>query len=118
MKSKRIRNIIKEDSVTLTRSELQKYFDSEYEKKVAEIYSSAAEDICEQLMAVCMMELSTEFGFGKDRLIRFRNGVGGYFSLTDTKLLYGKSITTQDYVDRIKERYGISILEDGESNEK
>lgn len=92
-----------------TDSEMQDYINKEWDKRSEQIFESCKRDIVAQLMAVCCMELNKEFGFGKVKLNRFKNGVEDFLRLINTNGIYGKKLSTQDCIDLMSEKYGIDL---------
>lgn len=73
-----------------------------------EIFNNVRNDIVEQVMATCLYELNKEFGFGKDRLTRFFNGVSSMFLLMRQGIM-GKEFNTDDCIKFCSEHFGIKI---------
>lgn len=96
-------------TVIMSAGQLKKAFDDEFDKRSDEIFEECKKDIVPQLMAVCMVELDTEFGFKKKRLQRFKNGVEAYFLTMLSGGFCGKEFSTIDCINMMKDRYGIDV---------
>lgn len=88
----------------------------EYDKYSDEIFESCKRDIIAQLMAVCMTELNKEFGFGKNRLERFKSGVEGLLAMIGKGTFIQGAATTQTCIDYIKSEFGIDLDKQKESD--
>lgn len=100
-----------EDSrpVLITAGEMKRQFQAEFDARSGEIFDVAKKDVTAQLMAACLVELQKEFGFGKDRLQRFKRGVEGLFTAMAHDGVLGKEFSTQNCIDFIREKYGIDV---------
>ena len=81
----------------------------EYDKYSEEIFESCKRDIIAQLMAVCMTELNKEFGFGADRLKKFKRGVESLLVMMDKGVLFQGEATTQTCIDYIRDKFGVDL---------
>lgn len=95
--------------VLITAGEMKRQFQAEFNAKANEIFDAAKRDITAQLMATCMVELQTEFGFGKNRLQKFKRGVEGLFLAMIHNGIMGKEFSTQNCIDLMREKYGIDV---------
>lgn len=102
-------NVDDNRQIIITAGELKKAFDREYEKRFNEIFESAKADIVAQLMATCLTELNLEFGFGKVRLNRFKNGVEGLFITMMNGGIMGQEFTTQNCIELMHDKYDIDL---------
>lgn len=96
-------------TVVITAGQLKEMFEKEYDKRAAEVFEECKRDIVPQLMAVCMFELDTEFGFKKKRLQRFKDGVEAYFLTMLSGGFCGKEFNTQTCIDVMRDKYGINV---------
>ena len=92
-----------------SRQAMKKTIDREWESKQNEFFELCKKDIVPQVLAVCMMTLKTRFGFGKKRMNDFYNDVTGTFEIMEKKAVFGKSFTTVDCINMIKDDYGIDL---------
>ena len=88
---------------------IKKAVDAEWQNKEAEYFELCKNDIIPQILAVCMMTLKTRFGFGKKRITDFYNDVTGTFEIMEKKAVFGKSFTTVDCINMIKDDYDIDL---------
>ena len=88
---------------------IKKAVDAEWQNKEGEYFEKCKNDIIPQILAVCMMTLKTRFGFGKKRITDFYNDVTGTFEIMEKKAVFGKSFTTVDCINMIKDDYDIDL---------
>lgn len=98
-------------SYCTNRKALKKVINQEWKSKEDEYFELCKKDISAQVLAVCMMSLKTRFGFGKKRMNDFYNDVMGTFEIMEKKAVFGKSFTTVDCINMIKDDYGIDLDE-------
>ena len=92
-----------------SRQAMKKTIDREWELKQNEYFELCKKDIVPQVLAVCMMTLKTRFGFGKKRINDFYIDVMDTFDTMEKGLIFGKSFTTVDCINMIKDDYGIDL---------
>ena len=92
-----------------SRKALNKAINKEWELKQNEYFELCKKDIVPQVLAVCMMTLKTRFGFGKKRMNDFYTDVMDIFDTMEKGLIFGKSFTTVDCINMIKDDYGIDL---------
>lgn len=95
--------------IVITAGEIKRQFSAEYKAREAELFEQLAHDITAQLMATALTELNLEFGFGRDRLTRFKTGVEGLFTAMAHDGIMGKKFTAQNCIDLIRDKYGIDL---------
>ena len=95
--------------IVITAGEMKRNFEKEFMNRVDELYDQIKADIAPQIMATCLVELHNEFGFGKDRLERFKNGCESLFVLMTESGICGKEFTPQNCIDLMREQYGIDL---------
>lgn len=93
----------------MTKAEIDKYIDEEWDRRSREIFNNCRNDIVAQVMSACSFVLAKEFGFGKERLIRLKRGVEALFKLmlSPNTPQHG-AFTTDDCVKYIAKKYGIN----------
>lgn len=95
--------------IVITAGEIKRQFNAEYKAREAELFEQLAHDITAQLMATALTELNLEFGFGRDRLTRFKTGVEGLFTSMAHDGIFGKKFTAQNCIDLMRDKYGIDL---------
>lgn len=88
-----------------TDSEIQRYIDDEWDKRTEQVFESCKRDIIAQLMSACCIALANDFGFGKNRLNRFKHSVENALQFE----AFGKKSSTQDCIDLMRNKYGIDF---------
>ncbi|MCI5904582.1 MAG: hypothetical protein MRZ61_05520 [Oscillospiraceae bacterium] len=88
-----------------TDNQVQQYIDKEWNKRVEQVFESCKRDIIAQLMSVCCMALSVQFGFGRERLNRFKKSVEEMLKFE----AFGKKSNTQNCIDLMRDKYGIDF---------
>ena len=94
---------------SISRSELTEIIESEVNKKLDDIFLDVCKQILPQYLAIALFELNTEFGFGKERLNRFKNGIDAYMEISRTDGFCGKAFDAFKVMEELKRRYGIEI---------
>lgn len=69
------------------------------------------EDVIPQVLAVVLLTLNKDFGFGEKRLRRCISGMKSYFKLMNTEI-FNRKITTLDCLKYLKDEYGIDLDEE------
>ena len=92
-----------------TVSDVERAVKQEVDAKIDAVYEQVKQDVAAQIMAVCLTELHTEFGFGTKRLQRFYNGVKGLFRVMDNDGIFGREFTPIDCIQIMREKYGIDV---------
>lgn len=95
--------------IVITAGEIKRQFNEEYKAREAELFAQLSHDITAQLMATVLTELNLEFGFGRDRLTRFKTGVEGLFTSMAHDGILGKQFTAQNCIDLMRDKYGIDL---------
>ena len=83
----------------------------EYQKYKDEVYRDVMEDVIPQVLAVVLLTLNKDFGFGEKRLRRCISGMKSYFKLMNTEI-FNRKITTLDCLKYLKDEYGIDLDEE------
>lgn len=94
---------------SLSRSELTEIIESEVNKKLDDIFLDVCKQILPQYLAIALFELNTDFGFGKKRLNRFKNGIDAYMEISRNDGFCGKAFNAFNVMEELKKRYGIEI---------
>lgn len=110
-RDKEIGGVVKKKMV-LTKEEIGKYLEEEWESKRDAVYSEVKNDVANQLIAVFFTALHKDFGFGKTRLIRAKESIETYFSLMQTGV-FNKSFTPIDCINYLRDELGIDIDKGG-----
>ena len=76
---------------------------------VSDVERAVKQDVAAQIMAVCLTELHTEYGFGKKRLKRFYSGVNSLFRVMDQNGIFGREFTPIDCIQIMRDKYGIDV---------
>ena len=97
--------------MVLTKEEIGKYIEEEWELKRDLVYSEVKNDVANQILAVFFTALHKDFGFGKQRLLRVKESVESYFSLMQ-KGIFNKPFTPIDCLNYLREEFGIDIDKD------
>ena len=92
-----------------TDEEIKRYIELEWEKRSEQVFQDCKRDIIAQLMSVCCVELNQEFGFGAERLNKFKNGVSNLFKLMATDGIFNKPFTPDSCIEIMQEKYGINF---------
>lgn len=95
--------------IVVTAGEMKRNFEREFEKRLDELYDRIKADIAPQIMATCLVELHNEFGFGKDRLNRFKRGCESLYIMMESSGICGKPFTPQNCIDLMREKYDIDL---------
>ena len=95
--------------IVITAGEMKRNFEREFGKRVDELYDKIKADIAPQIMAMCLTELHTEFGFGKERLNRFKRGCESLYTMMEQSGICGVPFTPQNCIDLMREQYGIDL---------
>ena len=94
---------------SISRSELNKVIAEEVNKQLDDIFLNVCRQILPQYLAIALFELNTEFGFGKERLNKFKNGIDAYMEISRTDGFCGKSFDAFKVMEDLKNRYDIEI---------
>lgn len=97
------------DKYFVTVDDIQRAVKAECDAKIDAVYEEVKKDVVSQIMAVCCMELNKEFGFGKDRINKFYEGVNSLFKLMATDGIMGKEFTPVNCIEVLKDKYGIDL---------
>lgn len=95
--------------ILYTLDEVKRVVKAECDAKIDEVYENVKTDVAAQIMAVCLTELSSEFGFGEKRLKQFYSGVNDLFSVMATDGIFGKEFNPVNCIEAIREKYGIDL---------
>lgn len=97
-------------SYNTTNKQLKKAVDAEWKRKEAEYFELCKNDIIPQILAVCMFTLKIRFSFGTKRMNIFFDDVMCTFThLLSEGAILGATMTTQDLIDLIKNKYDIDL---------
>lgn len=99
---------MKANYVTLSESAIRRKIEEEYQKKKDQVYEAVMKDVLPQFTAVCLCELSREFGFGEKRLRRFLDGVTSEFEVMNAGVLE-KKYSPLDCLKYLREKYEIDV---------
>ena len=72
--------------MVLTKEEIGKYIEAEWEEKRDEVYAEVKNDVANQILAVFFLTMHKDFGFGKKRLLKVKEGVECYFHMMQTSI--------------------------------
>ena len=92
-----------------TVSDVERAVKQEVDAKIDAVYEQVKQDVAAQIMAVCLTELHTEYGFGKKRLKRFYSGVNSLFRVMDQNGIFGREFTPIDCIQIMRDKYGIDV---------
>lgn len=92
-----------------TIEDVERAVKAECDAKIDAVYNTVKQDVAAQIMAVCLTELSSEFGFGEKRLKQFYSGVNDLFSVMATDGIFGKEFNPVNCIEAIREKYGIDL---------
>ena len=92
-----------------TVDDVERAVNEEVNAKIDAVYNSVKQDVAAQIMAVCLTELSSEFGFGEKRLKQFYSGVNGLFHVMSNDGIFGREFTPVNCIDAIRDKYGIDL---------
>ena len=98
------------NKIFTTKAEVEKACQKEIESRIEKLYEEVKRDVARQVMATCLYELNKEFGFGKDRLNKFYDGVSAMFMLMESGVMGGK-FSTEDCINHCKEKFKINLDE-------
>ena len=98
--------------VVLSKEEISKYLEEEWELKKDKVYSEIKSDVANQVLSVFFTALHKDFGFGKTRLLKLKESVESYFLLMQTGI-FNKSFTPVDCINYLKEEFGIDLDKEG-----
>ena len=94
--------------MVLTKEEIGKYLEEEWELKRDLVYSEVKNDVANQILSVFFTALHKDFGFGKKRLLRVKESVEAYFLLMQTGI-FSKSFTPIDCINYLRDEFGIDL---------
>ena len=80
-----------------------------YNDRSSELYKAVSNDATAQVLAVMFTVLNKEFGFGKDRLLRVKDGTESMFKIMLSEGICGQDFDTQNCLDYIKEKFDIEL---------
>lgn len=83
--------------------------DEMVKEKMDDIFKDACKQMLPQYMAICLLELKTEFGFGKERLNKFKRGVDEYMEISRNDGFCGKEFDGLKVMEMLKNDYGIDL---------
>lgn len=89
--------------------ETEKQFYKMYDDKSSELYKAVSNDATAQVLAVMFTVLNKEFGFGKDRLLRVKDGTESMFKIMLSEGICGQDFNTQNCLDYIKDNFDIEL---------
>ena len=92
-----------------TTADVERAVKQEFDAKIDDVYLHVKHDVAAQIMAVCLVELQTEFGYGTKRLQRFYNGVKGLFRVMDNDGIFGREFTPLHCIEIMREKYAIDV---------
>lgn len=75
----------------------------EWARTYDETFEKIKADIVAQVLATCCCELNKEFGFGRKRLQRFKDGTEDLFVMMQKNGIMGKKFTTDTCIDYMSE---------------
>ena len=97
------------ERVVITVGEMRKAFEKESKDILNREFERIKSDVVAQLMATVLTELNIEFGFGKDRLMRFKRGVESLFIAMVNGGIMGRPFDTDSCIKMMREKYGIDV---------
>jgi hypothetical protein len=98
-------------TVIATAGELRRQFEIEFGKRSDELFDRCKRDAIAQFMAVALTELAQEYGFGRERLHRFKRGMEGLFVAMAADGIMGRKFDTTACIELMREKYGIDVDE-------
>ena len=96
------------EKLVLTKEEVSKYLEAEWEEKRDEVYSEVKNDVANQILSVFFTVLHNDFGFGKKRLLKLKDNVEAQFLLM-TVGIFGNPYTPVDCLNYLKKEFGIDL---------
>lgn len=94
--------------IVTTEKAIRDKVQEEYQKYKDEVYRQVMEDVIPQVLAIVLLTLSQDFGFGEKRLRKVISGMKSYFKLMNTEI-FNRKITTLDCLKHLKDKYGIDL---------
>lgn len=94
--------------MVLTKEDISKYLEEEWESKRDEVYASVKNDVANQILSVFFTVLHNDFGFGKKRLLKLKDNVEAQFLLM-TVGIFGNPYTPVDCLNYLKKEFGIDL---------
>lgn len=88
---------------------VEQTLNEEYAKRVDLVYKEVGRDVVAQIMATCCTVLNKDYHFGKDRLLRFKQGVEGLFKIMLKDGIVGQEFTTENCINYMRDNYGIDF---------
>lgn len=95
--------------ILVTVEDVKREVELECNSKIDSVYDEVKFDVASQVMAVCLLELNKEFGFGKDRLRKFKEGVDSLFIAMSNDGLMGRKFDAITCAEFIKDKYDLDI---------
>lgn len=89
--------------------ETEKQFYKMFNDKSSELYQTVSNDATAQVLAVMFCVLDKEFGFGKEDLLKLKEGTETMFKLMLNNGICGQEFTTQNCLDYIKDNFDIDL---------
>lgn len=100
--------LIQQAKIHIVSAKEEKITNQVYLDAYNEIFDKVRDDVVSQVMATCMYELNKEFGFGKERLGKFFDGVSAMFLLMRSGVM-GQEFTTENCIEHCEEQFGIKF---------
>lgn len=104
-------SIIKKKMV-LTKEEIAQYINEEWESIKDTVYAEVKNDVANQVLAVFFTVLNKEFGFGKKRLLKVKEGVEANFAIMQQGV-FGNKFTPVDCINYLKKEFDIDLDKEG-----
>lgn len=98
-------NYRKKTPITVTQEEYEEAVKAETRR----LYDKIGLDIAAQLFSVVLFNLEINYGWKRDRLKAFVNNLHSTAELATDADIFGKSISTEQLISHIKDRYGIDL---------
>lgn len=97
-------NYKKKAPITIT----QEAYEEAVKAEVRRLYDRIGFDIAAQLFSVVLFSLETNYGWKRERLKAFVDNLHSTAELD----IFGKSISTEQLIEHIKDRYGIDLRDE------
>lgn len=101
-------NYRKKEPIVITRED----YENAVKDEVRRLYDQISCDIAAQLFSVVLFSLETNYGWKRDRLKAFVNNLHSTAELASGTDIFGKSISTEQLIEHIRDRYGIDLRDE------
>lgn len=101
-------NYKKKAPITVT----QETYEEAVKAEVRRLYDQIGFDIAAQMFSVVLFSLETNYGWKRDRLKAFVDNLHSTAELASGTDIFGKSISTDQLIEHIRDRYGIDLRDE------